>query len=237
MRRRLFSLAALCLVAAAPARADRKSYLFTYGYATLPKGATEIESWITREDDDEVARQLDGGIRVEGEFGVTDRFDVSLYTNLTKEGDQSLDWDSSSIEMKYRLGRAGQWPVDVELYAEYEQPFKVHGWGEPELKVILAHDFGPLNVAGNLIFEKPVDDDTGTHLPWQKEWAAGTSWELSPRVNVGIEGHGSFTESKAKIGPVLSYQGDKAWVAIGPYFGLTKRDGDVGARAIMGLYF
>jgi hypothetical protein len=26
-------------------------------------------------------------------------------------------------------------------------------------------------------------------------------------------------------------------VPIGPYFGLTSRDGDVGARAIMGFYF
>jgi hypothetical protein len=238
MFRRVCSLAALAvLFAAAPVRADRKFYLFTYQYATLPKGAAEIESWITREDDDAIAKRIDGELKVEGEFGITDRFDVSLYTILTKEGDESLDWDASSIEMKYRLGQPGQWPVDVELYAEYEQPFQVHGWGEPELKLILARDFGPVNVAGNFIFEKPVDDDTGTHLAWQREWAAGVSYEVSPRVNLGVEGHGSFSASTAKIGPVVSYQGEKAWVAIGPYFGLTRRDGDVGARAILGFYF
>ncbi|HET7453567.1 MAG TPA: hypothetical protein VFL12_12540 [Thermoanaerobaculia bacterium] len=230
-------LAAALFLAAVPARADRKFYLFTYQYATLPKGAAELESWITREDDDSVPKQIDGELKVEGEFGITDRFDVSLYTILTKEGDESLDWDASSIEMKYRLGQAGQWPVDVELYAEYEQPFQVHGWGEPEFKLILAHDFGPVNVAGNLVFVKPVDDKTGTHLAWQREWAAGVSYEVSPKVNVGVEGHGSFTDSTGKLGPVVSYQGEKAWVAIGPYFGLTSRDGDVGARAILGFYF
>jgi hypothetical protein len=225
------------LAAAAPARADRKFYLFTYQYATLPKGAAEIESWITREDDDARPSQIDGQLQVEGEFGLTDRLDISLYTILAKEGNESLDWDASKIEAKYRLGETGKWPVDVELYAEYEQPFKVHGWGEPELKLILAHDFGPLNVAGNLIFFKPVDDETGRHFAWRKEWSAGASYEISPRVNVGAEGHGSFTDSNAKIGPVVSYQGEKAWVAIGPYFGLTSRDGDVGARAILGFYF
>ncbi len=230
-------LAAVLLLAAAPARADRKFYLFTYQYATLPKGAAELETWITRQDDDAIPKQIDGELQVEGEFGITDRFDVSLYTILTKEGDASLDWDASKIEMKYRLGEAGKWPVDVELYGEYEQPFKVHGWGEPEFKLILAHDFGPVNVAGNFIVFQPVDDETGQHLGWRKEWAAGASYEVSPKVNVGVEGHGSFTESKGKIGPVLSYQGEKAWVAIGPYFGLTSRDGDVGARAILGFYF
>jgi hypothetical protein len=127
--------------------------------------------------------------------------------------------------------------VDVELYAEYEQPFKVRGFGEPELKLILAHDFGPLNASANLIFEKPVNDDTGVHFPWQREWAAGASYAFSPRVNAGIEGHGSFTDSTAKVGPVLSYQGEKAWVSLGPYWGATRRDGNFGARAIMGFYF
>lgn len=233
----VLAAAAAILCAAAPARADRKFYLFTYQYATLPKGAAELETWITREDDDSVARQIDGSLQIEGEFGITDRLDISLYTILEKEGDASLDWDASKIEAKYRLGEAGKWPVDVELYAEYEQPFKVHGWGEPEFKLILAHDFGAVNVAGNLVFFKPVDDETGRHLAWEKEWAAGASYELSPRVNLGVEGHGSFTNSSAKIGPVLSYQAEKAWVALGPYFGLTSRDGDVGARAILGFYF
>lgn len=229
--------AALLLASAAPARADRKFYLFTYQYATLPKGAAELETWITRQDDDSVPKQVDGELQIEGEFGLTDRLDISLYTILAKEGDASLDWDASKIEAKYRLGEPGKWPVDVELYAEYEQPFQVHGWGEPELKLILAHDFGPLNVAGNLIFSKPVDDETGRHLAWKREWAAGASYELSPRVNLGVEGHGSFSESNGKVGPVVSYQGEKAWAAVGPYFGLTSRDGDVGARAILGFYF
>ena len=227
----------ILLALAATARADRKYYLFTYQYATLPKGAAEIETWATREDDDEARKQTDGQLQIEGEFGLTDRLDISLYTVLAKEGDASLDWDAVKIEAKYRLGSSGRWPVDVELYAEYEQPFRVRGFGEPELKLILAHDFGDLNAAGNLIFVQPVDDATGRHLGWRKEWAGGASYGLSSRVNLGLEGHGSFTESKAKMGPVVSYQGDKAWVALGPYWGLTRRDGNFGARALMGFYF
>jgi hypothetical protein len=225
------------MLAAGTARADRKYYLFTYQYATLPKGSAEIETWITREDDDNASKQTNGQFQLEGEFGITDRFDVSLYTTFTKEGSSSLDWDASKIEAKYRLGNVGQWPVDVMLYAEYEQPFKVRGFGEPELKLILAHDFGPINVAGNFIFVQPVDDETGRHFAWQKEWAAGASYEISPRVNAGLEGHGSFTGSKAKVGPVVSYQAEKAWVAFGPYWGVTRRDGNFGARAILGFYF
>ena len=225
------------LLSAREARADRKYYLFTYQYATLPKGSAELEVSATREDDDANSSQTNGQFQLEGEFGVTDKLDVALYTTFTKEGSSSLDWDSSKIEAKYRLGSAGAWPVDVELYAEYEQPFKVRGFGEPELKLILAHDFGPLNAAGNFIFQKPVDDETGRHFPWQKEWAAGASYEISPRVNAGFEGHGSFTASTAKVGPVVSYQAEKAWVAFGPYWGLTRRDGSFGARAILSFYF
>lgn len=230
-------VAALLSCGTASARADRKLYLFTYQYATLPKGAAEIETWATRENDDAVPAQTDGQLQIEGEFGITDRLDISLYTAFAKEGAGSLDWDAAKIEAKYRLGSSGRWPADVELYAEYEQPFKVRGFGEPELKVILAHDFDALNVAGNLIFVQPVDDQTGRHLSWRKEWSGGASYALSNRVNLGLEGHGSFTESKAKLGPVVSYQGDKAWVGLGPYWGLTRRDGAVGARALMGFYF
>lgn len=231
-------LAASALLAlASPARADRKFYLFTYQYATLPKGAAEIETWITREDADGLSSQTNGQYQIEGEFGITDRFDLSLYTVLSKNGTESLDWDAVKIEGKYRLGEAGRWPVDIMLYAEYEQPFKVRGFGEPELKLILAHDFDALNVSANFIFLKPVDDTTGVHEKWKSEWSAGTSYELSKRVNLGFEGHGSFSESKAKIGPVVSYQADRAWVSLGPYWGLTHRDGNFGARAIAAFYF
>jgi hypothetical protein len=232
------SLAAAALaLLASPARADRKFYLFTYQYATLPKGSAEIETWITRENADGLSSQTNGQYQIEGEFGITDRFDLSLYTVFSKEGSGSLDWDAVKIEGKYRLGEPGKWPVDVMLYAEYEQPFKVRGFGEPELKLILARDFDALNVSGNLIFVKPVDDATGTHESWKTEWSAGASYEVSKRVNLGFEGHGSFSDSKAKIGPVVSYQADRAWVALGPYWGLTRRDGNFGARAIAAFYF
>jgi hypothetical protein len=226
----------LFLAVAAVARADRKYYLFTYQYATLPKGAAELELWMTREDGDFNAATM-GQLQVEGEFGITDRLDVSLYAVLAQEASESLRWDAAKIEAKYRLGHAGGWPVDVELYAEYEQPFGLHSFGEPEFKLILAHDFGRLNVAGNFIFVEPVNDETGNHLPWEEEWAAGASYEISPRVNLGVEGHGSFSNSLAKLGPVVSYQADRAWVALGPYFGLTPRDGAVGVRAIVAFYF
>lgn len=229
--------AAIALAATDVARADRKYYLFTYQYATLPKGAAELETWVTREDDDVNSKLTNGEYELEGEFGLTDRLDISLYTIWTKQGDAALDWDASKIEAKYRLGEAGRWPVDIELYAEYEQPFDVRGFGEPELKLILAHDFGPLNVAGNVIFVKPVDDATGRHAPWRTDWAAGTSWSASSRVNLGLEGHGSIGDSQAKLGPVVSYQADRAWVSLGPYWGLTRRDGNFGVRAIVAFYF
>jgi hypothetical protein len=236
-RRGAALLAAALLALPAAARADRKFYLFTYQYATLPKGAAELETWITREDDDADSKRVNGQYQIEGEFGITDKLDASLYMVLAQTSGEALRWDASKIEVKYRLGEAGRWPVDVMLYAEYEQPFDVRGFGEPELKLIVAHDFGPLNVAGNAIFVKPVDDETGRHRAWETEWAGGASYELSPRVNLGLEGHGSFTRSRAKIGPVVSYQADRAWISLGPYWGLTRRDGNFGARAIVSFYF
>ena len=67
-----------------PAHADENLFGYVYGAETLPKGAGEIYTWITRRHDKGVGayRALDA--QIELEYGITDRLQGSLYLTGNK---------------------------------------------------------------------------------------------------------------------------------------------------------
>ena len=139
-----FRVVLLLLLAASAARADRRSFVRSYEYATQPQGNLELELW----NDIEAPRDrgFDAAFtvhKVELEYGLTDHWDLALYHVFAQEAG-AFKFDSWRAETRYRFAEKGEWPVDLLLYFEVERPAAFAEPWETEEKIILAKDFGPL---------------------------------------------------------------------------------------------
>jgi hypothetical protein len=244
--------ALVVLLAAAPARADRRAYAVTYEAVTAPKGELDVELWTTYARDGEF---LDGppskGFRhmVELEYGLTDRWDVALYNMLDTTSDSAnTGYAGLKVETRYRLLQPGSWIVDPIIYFEYQ--WLRHGDADAkyEAKLILARDFGPWNVAFNIAGEAEHLRD-GTWVP-ELEYALGVSREIGgPAFKVGYEIFGKTEREGGEIepfvwtGPALSwatrFQGPMQgfWLTVGAGRGITDESETWYGRAIAGLQF
>jgi len=179
-----YAVAAL-IALTCPAYADRKSFSHTYEYATLPEGQTEIELWHTQMTDSWDRSSIQRfEEKLEIEHGITDHWDMAMYTIFQQASDSSLGLDAVHLETRYRIADRGELPVDIVLYEELAKDFGPSVY-EAETKIILARDFYRVTVALNLIDEVSF----GHSIETENEigYAAGVSYEASPKVRLGVE--------------------------------------------------
>jgi len=220
------------------ARADRRGYVWTYEYMTMPKGEFEIEYYLTLKapDTDDFDNKNTWEHQAEFEYGLTDYWDISVYqrwqqTNTAAE--DKFEYTGTKLRTRYRFGEKGMYPLDTLLYLEYIRPDSSH---EPEFlegKIILAKDIGPFNVAYNQILKTGISHDGDT----EHEYAAGVGYEISPAWRIGLESTGNYTEDKYHAGPTLSWGDKHAWLAAGVVTGLNDRSDDLRFRLILGIPF
>lgn len=235
------------LAASSPAHADRRSFTHTYEYATAPAGTTDVELYSTQSRstfDDGAAQGYQ--LQVEVEHGITDRFDVGLYHvfEQTSAADpalaEALHFHKVKARGRYRFAERGELPVDVLAYFELAKDFGASVY-EIEGKAILARDFGPLLVAGNLIGAVEVGGDVD-EPEVELGWAVGASYEVSSTVRAGVETYGGFEaeevgDAAASVGPALAWgAGRNMWIAGTAGFGLTDTANAFDARVIVGLH-
>ena len=80
-------------VVASTAHADRRKYVWTYHYGTVPKGQTELELYQTTK----VAELNTWEFKAEIEHGLTDNLDFSVYQIFVQKEGQSLKWDAFQV--------------------------------------------------------------------------------------------------------------------------------------------
>ncbi len=221
------------------ARADRRSFLETYEYMTMPEGDVELEFWNRQQRDSfaaDAARSF--SLELELEYGISSHWDIALYQMF----DQSMDpadptagstfgYEGTKIETRYRLGERGTYPVDTVLYLEVVKEFPTDVW-EVEPKIILARDFGPvtaaLNVAAGIEVKHQLDMAGSSEVEAELEpnWAFGLTYEISPVIKVGAETFGKAdledSDVTAFAGPSVSWApSSKIWIATTAALGLT----------------
>src|SRR4030042_381529 len=65
------------------ASADRRSYVWTYEYMTMPRGTKEIEYYLTTKiPQDQNAEINNMEHQLEFEYGISDHWDIALYQQL-----------------------------------------------------------------------------------------------------------------------------------------------------------
>ncbi len=238
MKRFFCILPLLVLLVPTVVKADRRGYVWTYEYMTMPKGKSEIEYYLTQKTVDfhKYSNKNTWESQLEYEYGLTDKWDVAVYqkwkqTNTSSE--DKFEYGGTKLRTRYRLGEKGMYPLDVLLYLEYIRPDSSK---EPEIleaKLILAKDFGKFNVAYNQILKVGINDKGGN----ENEYACGLNYEFNPRLKVGIESTGNYTEDKYYFGPTISWASEKFWVGFGSRRGLNDRSDDIRFRLIVGIPF
>lgn len=229
---------ALCLLLLAPAaRADRRTLIRAYEYATQPKGNLEFELW--NDIDAPATGFSDAAIthRLELEYGLTDHWDMALYHVFKSEPGEPFHFDSWRLETRYRFAEKGEWPVDVMLYLEAERPANFEEPWEIEEKLILEKSFGNFALVGNLVGEQTLF--AGQGYEWEVD--LGARYEVTPALRLGLEGwtihetKGGETESQWFVGPAFSVASGKIWFQLGAGFGVGDDAATASVRSVLGF--
>jgi hypothetical protein len=238
------TLALALAVTTAPiaARADRRYYGETYNAVTAPPGGLDVEVWSTLtqpksgSEDRQFWRQ-----QLELETGITSRWDVALYNVFDRAQGESLQYQATKVETRYRLSDYGAWFVDPVLYLEAKKEWtEDKPWGI-EGKLILGKDVGPLNVSVNGLYE--IELIPGGGHEHELGYAVGASYELAPWVRVGGEVFGAWTRAadatdwagEHYAGPAVSLAWGRTWLVFAGGFGLTDTSEKNQLRAIFAL--
>ena len=247
----IFCIAAGVLVTSVLAvslRADERRFTYTYEPETPAAGSLGLENWVTLGTQRNATvgqnhyQQWD--LRQELEYGVSDRYAVSLYLNEratsfqhpgTGANESSFDWKGVSLENRFNLlnparegggrgggaggeGGGGRREVGLTLYLEGTYSGEA---AELEEKVILGQWYGEWKWAFNLIhgteWANNLRDTEG-----ELGASFGLARDLGRHWSVGLEflnetlvpDYKEFESTALFLGPVVSYRRDKWWAAL-----------------------
>jgi hypothetical protein len=163
---------------------------FTYLYEapTSAPGSIEMENSITwsRGSNPDRSDQID--FRHEFEFGVTDRFQASVYVAdwfyENNNEHSGFTYSDSAIELIYNLTSPVLDPVGLSIYGEIRTGDRLV---ELESKLIAQKNLGPLILAYNATLEAVWEGRDLAERAGEFQQALGASYEISPRLSVGVE--------------------------------------------------
>lgn len=232
-------LAVVALLAPLAAQADRRAYVQTYEYTTLPRGDAELEIYSEFKDAN-LANSVGDSWKhqLELEYGITDHWDVSLYQVFVQGSGKSLAYDGFKVRTRYRFGERGLAFVDPLLYfevirtANFAAPWKLEG------KLILAKTIGRFNVSTNLVYEQNA---SLADMHPEMKYLVGGGWEFSPAFKLGAEAWGVIEPEDGEIelqnyaGPVVSLAAKGLWFALGAGLGIGEHSAPLQIRSIVGI--
>ena len=232
------------LVAEAPAQADESPFASIYTTELLPEGGAEAEQWVTwaNSKPDERFDEAEG--RTEVEYGLSSRFQLSLYANyewtrIVPKGPGALEAATDTTRFSGFSGEAIYQVLnpftDAFGFAVYLEPAIGAGEREIEGKLLFQKNFleDQLILAANVNLEYQWEHDVAA-----QEWEHGTALELYLGVSYrlapgwyggveflnenGFEGHLLFDRAHAAtnafyFGPALHYGSETWWATLAVY--------------------
>ena len=173
---------------AAAAVAGARHFGYVYEAVTSAPGSVDVENWVTWSRTSNPQRADEVDFRHEFEFGITDKFQASVYVADWLYADDpqhsGFTYSDSAVELIYNLTNPVVDPLGLSIYEEIRAGDRVF---ELESKVIAQKDLGPLILAYNATLEA-VWQGTGLEdRQGEFQQALGASYEVSQRLSIGVE--------------------------------------------------
>jgi hypothetical protein len=185
-----------------------RHFTFLYEAPTSPPGSVELENTVTWAHG---SGWNDVFIREELEIGITERFQLGIYPlDWSHHTDEGFQYNGGAVELIYNLSNPIVDPVGISLYQEISAA-RQHF--ESESKLIAQKNFGRWILDYNATLEaewesKGLDEENG-----ELQQALGASYEISPRLSVGVEFLHEFVfpdwsdrVTNVFVGPNVSYR-------------------------------
>ena len=223
------------------AAAEPRSFTQTYEYPTLPEGESEVALWHRQAYDaspasgpldfEAVEDQLQLG------YGITDHLEAALFTVFTQDSNHAFGFAALRGELHARLADRGVWPVDLVLHFAAAKQFDTRV-DDLEARLVVARDFDRLTVAGDAVVTLHVGHEA-RDPKHTYGWAAGATYEVTPRFHAGIETWGTRADRSPttfELGPALAFQASpRLWIAVTGGLGITAAANDFDGRLIAGF--
>jgi hypothetical protein len=172
-------------------RAGVRHFTYLYEATTSAPGSVEVENWATfRTGNAEAERFSDADFRHELEFGITNRFQLSVYlADWSYQSGFALQsagfvYVGSAVEGIYNLTNPVVDLVGISVYQEIKAGDRLF---ESESKLIAQKNFGPLIIAYNATLEATWAGRNLEERSGEFQQALAASYELSPNFSAGIE--------------------------------------------------
>jgi hypothetical protein len=197
-----------------------RHFTFLYEAPTSAPGSVELENTVTWAHGS-AGNGNDVFIREELEIGITDHFQVGIYPlDWSHHTGDGFQYDGGAVELIYDLSNPVVDPVGISLYEEISvarQHF------ESESKLIAQKNYGRWIFDYNATLEAEWEE---RHLEEQQgefQQALGASYEISPRLSVGLEFLHEFVFPEWRdaekirnvfVGPNVSYRRNQWFVTV-----------------------
>lgn len=224
-----------------------RRFTFLYEATTSAKGALELENWVTWKN----AGGRDGfdkvDVRHEIEYGVTDKFQASIYfADWSYESDSEHSgavFSDAAVELIYNFTNPVLDPVGLSAYGEIKIGEELF---ELEWKLIAQKNLGKIILAYNATLEAVWEGPDLEEREGEFIQAVGASYEFSPNLSAGLEFFHEFVfpewsndegASNFFIGPNVSYRRGSWFVTTTIAAQATDTDGepDFQWRTIFGM--
>ena len=224
-----------------------RHFTFLYEANTSARGSLELENWVTWQRTTGPGRFDQVDLRHELEYGVTDKFQASIYiADWFYQNDREpsgFAYSDTAIELIYNLTNPVVDPVGLSIYGELRAGDRLF---ELESKLIAQKNFGPLILAYNATLESVWEGNDLAERQGEFSQALGTSYEISPRISVGLELLHEFVfpgwhdEEQIRnlfVGPNVSYRRGNWFVTITALAQATdtENEPDFQLRTIFGI--
>ena len=201
-----------------------RHFTFLYEANTSARGSLELENWVTWQRTTGPGRFDQVDFRHELEYGVTDKFQASIYVaDWFYENDREhsgFAYSDTAIELIYNLTNPVVDPIGLSIYGELRTGDRLI---ELESKLIAQKNFGPLILAYNATLESVWEGNDLAERQGEFSQALGASYEISPPISVGVELLHEFVfpewrdEEKIRnlfVGPNVSYRSTSWFVTV-----------------------
>lgn len=216
---------------------DTRYYAWTYHFATVMPGETEVEVYTRLTQPDIGNGATAKWVRqIEIETGLTGRWDISAYLVDGVDTAGSVSFEEIKLRTRFKITEnTGDFFVDPLIYAEYIFKADRSSFDAVEAKIILAKDFGAVNAAFNIIAEVSNENWLAASN-WETGYSAGVSYALlDGGLRLGVEAKGNWQSGKHMAGPSVSVETGRLFLVVSPLFGLGSRPDDVSVQAILGV--